>query len=318
MSAALLAVRDLAVSYVTAGGRVPAVRGARFSVGPGEAFGIVGESGSGKSTIALAALRLLRPNARVERGELLLDGVDLLRLSEAEMRRVRWRDIALVPQASLNALNPVLRVEEQIADAIVAHEGSQPRRRLRERVLELLASVRLSAAVARRYPHELSGGMRQRVCIAMAVALAPRVLIADEPTSALDVVVQRAVAEVLLEATERLGAALVLIGHDLALQAQLVDRLAVMRAGRVVEVGPARALFREPAHPYTRLLLASLPAFARRGLPLPAEALRPSGCVLGAACPGPVVGDGEMHEIGPGHLVACLAVSRDGAVLDAS
>jgi oligopeptide/dipeptide ABC transporter ATP-binding protein len=293
---------DLHVSY----GQTPALRGVSFAVREREVFGIAGESGSGKTTIAMAALGLLRPPGRVVRGRILLDGVDVLRLSEEALRRLRWRDVAFVPQASLNALNPVLRVEEQIEDAIVAHEGPQGRTALRGRIAGLLDAVALAGSVARRYPHELSGGMRQRVCIAMATALHPRLLIADEPTSALDVIVQRSVVESLVAATERLGASLVVIGHDLALLAQLVDRLMVMRRGRVVELGSARDLYREPTHPYTRALLEAVPAIGNPRLyrtPLAAP-----DCVAGGRCDGGrsfSEGSATMHDVSPGHLVAC-------------
>jgi oligopeptide/dipeptide ABC transporter ATP-binding protein len=214
----------------------------------------------------------------------------------------------------MNSLNPVMRVADQIADAITAHEDGRDGVALVQRVAALLDSVRLDRDVARRYPHELSGGMRQRVCIAMATALGPRLLIADEPTSALDVVVQRAVAETLLDATRRLGASLVLIGHDLALQAQMVDRLAVMRRGRLVEIGPVRAVFHRPVHPYTRTLLAAVPSIrdpdgTRRRTWVVQPGDDPARCFLGAACVQDRAGPAEalplMHDLGGAHLVAC-------------
>jgi len=306
----LLEVTDLAVSYSSSTGRIAAVNGVSFSVAPGERFGLVGESGSGKSTTAMAILRLLRPPGLVERGLVTLEGVDLLAADADTLREIRWRRLALVPQGSMNALNPVMRVRDQIEDGIVAHEGKAERSALRRRVTGLLESVRLSASVADRYPHELSGGMRQRVCIAMAIALAPRLLIADEPTSALDVIVQRAVAETLLDATADLNAALVLIGHDLALQAQMVDRLGVMRAGRLIEVGPVRRVFHTPAHRYTRALIAAVPSIRHRPRLLRADQEEPEGtCAFGPGCPdtGRVGSEARpiMHEIAPDHFVIC-------------
>jgi peptide/nickel transport system ATP-binding protein len=316
----VLTVEDLRVSYETRHGRLVAVDGLSFGVGAGEVVGLVGESGSGKSTAAMAILRLLRPPGRIEHGRAMLDGVDLLTVHDTALRQIRWRQVAFIPQGSMNALNPVMRVGDQITDAITAHEDRTASASLRQRVDLLLDSVRLDRTVARLYPHELSGGMRQRICIAMATALEPRLLIADEPTSALDVVVQRAIAETLLEATHRLGASLIVIGHDLALQAQMVDRLAVMRHGRLVEIGPVRAVFREPVHPYTRTLLTAVPSIrdpdGSRRLTWPVRLpVAPGHCVLGAAC----VQDGVtpaqavplMHRVGEGHFVACPIGERD-------
>lgn len=310
----VLAVEDLHVSYESRRGRVVALDGLSFDVASGEVLGLVGESGSGKSTAAMAILRLLRPPGRIERGCVVLEGVDLLGVDNTMLRRIRWRQVALIPQGSMNSLNPVMRAGDQIADAIAAHEGRRDRAALRQRVDLLLDSVRLSHDVADRYPHELSGGMRQRVCIAMATALDPRLLIADEPTSALDVVVQRAVAETLLDATHRLGASLILIGHDLALQAQMVDRLAVMRRGRLVEVGRVRAVFHQPVHRYTRTLLEAVPSIRDPDGTRRRTWSRQSGgdrtrCFLGAACVQDRATFAEalplMHDIGDGHFVAC-------------
>jgi oligopeptide/dipeptide ABC transporter ATP-binding protein len=220
----------------------------------------------------------------------------------------------------MNTLNPVMRVADQIGDAITAHEDRSNGAAVRARVDALLDSVQLERTVARRYPHELSGGMRQRVCIAMATALDPRLLIADEPTSALDVVVQRTVTETLLDATRRLGASLVLIGHDLALQAQVVDRLAVMRRGRLVEIGPVRAVFSRPVHRYTRTLLEAVPSIrdpaGTRRRTWPVEPRVEGGrCFLGRACTQDRSTSSEavppMHDIGGGHFVACPVGERD-------
>lgn len=317
MSEPILTVDDLHVSYALRDGMVPAVRGVSFAVRPGERFGIVGESGSGKSTLALALLRVLAPAATVDRGRILLEGRDLLRLGAEELRAVRWQRIALIPQGSLHALNPVLRVAEQIVDAVEAH-GGRGAALSPQRVGTLLAAVALPASVARAYPHELSGGMRQRVCVAMAIAMGPRLLVADEPTSALDVVAQRLVIETILRVGSDLGAGLVLIGHDLALQAQVVDRIAVMRRGRVVEEGPVRAIFKAAVHPYTQRLLAAVPSihdrrpFGTRAAPSPIDWSR---CALGDACPG--TNGLERHVVGPGHYVSCDGAGGPSEVLRA-
>jgi len=254
----VMQVEDLTVAYHP--GAPPAVDGVSFQLRRGEILGLVGESGSGKTTTAMAVLGLVKPPAKVLRGSVIVDGSDLLSLPRRPLRRLRWSAISLVPQGAMNSLMPVMRVEAQIADVIRAHEGRVGRHQLDERVRDLLASVELEPRVARMFPHELSGGMKQRVCIAMAIALRPKVVVADEPTSALDVVVQKAVARTLADIRRRLDMSMLLIGHDMALQAQLADRVGVMWKGRLVEIGPVRTIFREPAHPYTHLLLRSIPS----------------------------------------------------------
>ncbi len=311
----LLTVEHLRVYYHTRRGPVRAVDDVSFAVQRGERFGIVGESGCGKSTTALALLRMIKPPGRVEQGRVLLDGIDVLALGKEEMRRLRWRAISLIPQGAMNSLNPVMRVRDQIADAISTHEGSRPSRELRERIEQALNMVGLPRHVAHMFPHELSGGMKQRVCIAMAIVLRPKLIIADEPTSALDVVVQRVVAQTLLDVQEKMGASLVLIGHDMGLQAQLVDRLAVMYAGKIVEIGPVEAMFREPLHPYTQLLISAIPSPKEkktlRSIPgLPPPLLNPPpGCVFHPRCPFAMeicrVKTPIFREIRPGRMVAC-------------
>jgi len=255
----VLVVEQLSVSYGSPEGRRLAVDELTFSVGHGEIFGLVGESGSGKSSTAFAILGLIKPPGRVDGGRILLGGTNLRELHGEALRAMRWREMSLVPQGAMNALNPVMRVGAQIRDVIETHDRAG-RRGMADRIGSLLESVGLTPQVAASYPHELSGGMKQRVCVAMAIALEPRLIIADEPTSALDVVVQRAVAETIRSVQARLGASVILIGHDLGLQAQLVDRLGVMYRGRLVEVGPARELFHHPRHPYTELLVRSAPS----------------------------------------------------------
>lgn len=260
----VLDVEDLRVHYETDRGDVRAVNGVTFHVAQGETLGIVGESGSGKSTAAMAVLRLTSAPGRIVSGSIKLNGTDLLALGESALRQLRWRDVSLIPQGSMNSLNPVMRVRHQIADVIETHEGSQPRKQLEARIKDLLGMVQLPPRVYDLFPHELSGGMKQRVCIAMSIALTPSLIIADEPTSALDVVVQRTVAQTLQSVRERLNSSMILIGHDMALQAQLVDRIAVMFAGNIVEVGSVRDMFQNPQHPYTQHLISSIPSIRER------------------------------------------------------
>jgi ABC-type dipeptide/oligopeptide/nickel transport system ATPase component len=262
-SSVLLQVQDLKVSYAATRGRFMAVNGVSFNVLAGETFGLVGESGSGKTTTAMAILRMIKPPGRVEGGRAYLDGIDLMAQHGEGLRRLRWTKMSMIPQGAMNALNPVLRIREQIGDVIITHTGAQNKEQLRARIIDLLKMVGLPERVYEMYPHELSGGMKQRVCIAMAIALSPQLIIADEPTSALDVVVQRIVAETLKDVQARLNAGVLLIGHDMGLQAQLVDRLGVMYRGRLVEVGSVRDVFKDPLHPYTQVLIASIPSIKR-------------------------------------------------------
>jgi peptide/nickel transport system ATP-binding protein len=291
VSADVLRVDGLSVRYHTPTGAVRAAERLTFNVRAGERLGIAGESGSGKSTMALALLRLIKPPGRIEGGSVWLEGRDLLKLPEEEMRRQRLARIALVPQGSMNSLNPVLRIRDQIADALRDHDVEVTERHLQDRLRNLLPRVGLDVEVGDMFPHQLSGGMKQRACLAIAVSLSPKVIVADEPTSALDVVVQRQVMDTLARAQTELGAAVILVGHDMGLMAQFVDRLGVMYAGRLVEISPVREIFTEPRHPYTQLLIASLPSLERKGafrgipgLPPPLGAL-PPGCAFHPRCP---------------------------------
>ena len=251
----VLSVERLSVGYFLAAGTVRAVRDVSFAIEPGQRLGLVGESGSGKTTAALAIMGLLRPPGRVSGGRILLDGQDLASLDPAAHARLRLARVSYVPQGAMNSLNPVLRVRTSIAHALKAHGGSPDEKR----IVDLLAQVGLAPEIAGRYPHELSGGMKQRVCIAIAISLGPRLIIADEPTSALDVITQLQVMHTLHAVQDRLGSAMILIGHDMGLMAQSVDALAVMREGELVEIGGVRRIFRHPGHPYTAKLIDSVP-----------------------------------------------------------
>jgi peptide/nickel transport system ATP-binding protein len=260
----VLEVSDLAVEFATPRGPFRAVDGVSFELALGERLGLIGESGSGKSTIALALMRLIKPPGRIVSGRVMFDGIDLLSQSEAQMRQFRLAHIALVTQGAMNSLNPVVRIRPQMVDALEAHGVKLSGAEMQKRVVELLRSVNLKPDVANLFPHQLSGGMKQRVCIAIAISLRPRVIIADEPTSALDVVVQRRVMQTLRRVQDELGASVILIGHDMGLMAQFAQRVAVMRTGRIVEVGDVKDIFARPQHPYTRLLMESLPSFEAR------------------------------------------------------
>jgi peptide/nickel transport system ATP-binding protein len=290
VSEPVLRVEGLRVAFDHPLGKVQAVDDVSFALSPGERFGLAGESGSGKSTLALSILRLIKPPGRIEAGEVWLAGTRLGDLDEDGMRALRLAGIALVPQGSMNSLNPVLRIGGQIGDALAEHGLPLTRGVAERRIAALLAEVGLPESVARMYPHELSGGMKQRACIAVAICLRPKVIIADEPTSALDVVVQRQVMATLARVQQELGAAVILVGHDMGLMAQFVDRLAVMYAGRLVEVAPIAEIITRPRHPYTRALIASLPSLDTRGalagIPGLAPLLRdlPDGCAFHPRC----------------------------------
>lgn len=315
LSRPVLEVIDLEVHYDTAKGPAKAVNKVSFALRPGERLGLIGESGSGKTTMATALMRLTRAPGRIAGGKVMLDGRDILEMSAKELRAARLSEIALIPQGAMSSLNPVMRLFEQIADGIVAHEPQTTREALEARVAALLKSVGLAPEVARRYPHELSGGMKQRAAMAIATSLSPKVIVADEPTSALDVVVQRQVMQTLGRLQDGLGAAVVLIGHDMGLIAQFADTVGVMYAGELVEIGPVRQMIEAPCHPYTRLLVDSLPGIAERkaltgipGLPPPLVNL-PEGCPFNPRCP--FAFDRCRREtpllqpVAPGQLAAC-------------
>ena len=288
----LLDVRDLRVSFRAGGGAFEAVSGVTFQLKRGEVLSIVGESGSGKSVALKAVMRLLPAIADVS-GSARFDGADLFAMSESEMRRVRGGRIAMIFQDPLTAFNPVQRIGDQIAEMLYLHNDQFDRTQLRKRSIELLDLVAIPDAARRvdRYPHEFSGGMRQRAMIAMALANDPEVLVADEPTTALDVTVQAQILDVLRDLQRERDIGLVLVTHDLGVVANIADRVAVMYAGRLVETGNVDDLFADPRHPYTRGLIASVPRIDRRGDRLtpipgvpPALVERPPGCAFAPRC----------------------------------
>ncbi|MFJ7074979.1 ABC transporter ATP-binding protein [Streptomyces sp. NPDC098781] len=317
----LLDVRNLEVTYA---GGVAAVRGVDLRLAAGEKLGIAGESGCGKSTLALALLRLLPAGARV-RGEILLDGEDVLSMKWGRVRAVRWAGASIVFQGAMHSLNPVHRVGDQVAEPILLHKRATPAG-ARKKAGELLEHVGLPAARAAAYPHELSGGQRQRVMIAMALACDPRLIIADEPTTALDVMIQAQILRLIEGLVAEQDLALIMISHDLAVLADTCDRLAVMYAGRVVEEGPARGVYDDARHPYAKALSEAFPRigdpasrFAPRGLPgdPPDPAALPSGCAFHPRCPVALdscaVDDQELRTAGAGRRAACVHVGSSEA-----
>ena len=327
----VLQVQDLRIHYATPQGDVIAVSDISFNLYEGETLGLVGESGCGKSTTAYGILQLVQPPGYIVNGSIEVDGTEVLNLTEEELRKFRWTGLALIPQGAMNSLNPTMRVKDQIIDVIESHEGKReyetfgkrskafirkvrlPKRKepvrqylaewgrnlslllryepLKERIFDLFQNVGLPNRIYNMYPHELSGGMKQRVCIAMGVALHPTVVIADEATSALDVVVQRIVAQTLIKVKDEIGVSLIVIGHDMGLLAQIVDRIAVMYAGKIVEIAPVENIYAKPLHPYTQLLIDSIPSIKERKPLKITEGIThdprnpPSGCIFRLRCP---------------------------------
>ncbi|SDG47732.1 peptide/nickel transport system ATP-binding protein [Lentzea fradiae] len=316
MKERILEVRGLNVDYGAGPGSVRAVRDVDLTLHRGEVLGLAGESGSGKSTLAYGMTRLLPPPGVVASGEVLYhlqDGttVDLLRIRDAELRRLRWSEIAIVFQGAINSLNPVQRISTQLVDVIKAHSPKTSPRARQDRARELLELVGIAADRLHSYPHQLSGGMRQRVMIAMALALDPRVVVMDEPTTALDVVVQRQILRTLVDLRERLGFSVVFITHDLSLLVEFSDRIAIMYAGQVVEEAASADLYRSPLHPYSDGLLRSFPALKGEkreltGIPGSPPDLRsmPAGCAFHPRCPRALDVCGDR--------VPLLGQSRDG------
>jgi oligopeptide transport system ATP-binding protein len=290
----LLEVRDLHVEFKTREGVVKAVNGVNYSVDQGETLAVLGESGSGKSVTAQAVMGILdMPPGRIPRGEILFEGQDVLKLKEDRRRKIRGAGMAMIFQDALSSLNPVLSVGEQLGEMFVVHRGMS-RKDSRAKAVELMDRVRIPAAKERvgQYPHQFSGGMRQRIMIAMALALEPKLIIADEPTTALDVTVQAQVMDLLAELQRELDMGLILITHDLGVVADVADRIAVMYAGRIVETAPVHEIYRNPAHPYTKGLLESIPRLDQKGQELyaikglPPNLLHiPPGCAFNPRCP---------------------------------
>jgi peptide/nickel transport system ATP-binding protein len=316
----VLSLQDVRITYQTRGGGVPAVRGVDLEVAKGEVVGLAGESGCGKSTIAGAILRLLPPRTEVE-GTILLDGKNVLDLSPGKLRALRWTGASIVFQGAMHAMNPVKRVGDQIAEAILVHQQAGERE-ARVRVGALLEQVGLPERRMTDYPHELSGGQKQRVMIAMALACNPMLVIADEPTTALDVMVQAQVLQLLKDLQRELGLSMVFITHDLSVLVEVSDRLAIMYAGRIVEEGPSNQVFHDPKHPYTTALAAAFPEIgdARfRGKPSglggdpPDPAHIPSGCSFHPRCPVAFedcpLTDPGLYDAGPDRRAACLLVT---------
>jgi peptide/nickel transport system ATP-binding protein len=316
----VLSLRDLRVTYRTKGGDVPAVRGVDLDIDRGQVLGLAGESGCGKSTIGGAILRLHAPQTKIE-GGVVLDGNDVLAMRPGRLRAVRWTGASIIFQGALHALNPVRRIGDQVVEAITVHKLAGERE-ARVRTAELLEEVGLPARRIDDYPHELSGGQKQRVMIAMALACNPSLVIADEPTTALDVMVQAQVLQLLKALQRELGLAMLFITHDLSVLVEVADRIAIMYAGRIIEEGPAEAVFHEPAHPYTKALAGAFPEIgdARfRGMPSglggdPPDPQRiPSGCPFHPRC-GEAIAvcptlDVEMWRAAEDRRAACIHVS---------
>ena len=313
-------MRDLRVEYLTPSGPVCAVDGVSFDIGRGEVLGLAGESGSGKSTAAMALLRLLRPPAVITGGEVLFEGEDVLSMDNERLRQFRWSKMSFVFQSAMNALNPILTIGEQIADAIQAHVPMKPAQAL-EKAASLLKLVGIDTSRLSSYPHQLSGGMRQRVVIAIALALDPPLMIMDEPTTALDVVVQKEILQQITELKNKLGFSILFITHDLSLLVEFSTRIAILYAGRVVETAKASELFHAPRHPYTKGLLSSAPSLRGPrgklvGIPGSPPDMRqpPPGCRFNPRCPSALAEcrsqEPAVTLFGPDHLSVCHLHTR--------
>ena len=286
-----LSVNGLKVHYGTPTGDIIAVNSISFDVNKGEALGLVGESGCGKSTAAYGILRLVQPPGKILGGTVSIDGTEVNDLSDEDFRKLRGTKLALIPQGAMNSLNPTMKVFGQIKDQIQTHEGKQNSNEIKDRILNLLSKVGLPKRTYNMYPHELSGGMKQRVCIAIGIALHPNLVIADESTSALDVVVQRVVAQTLSHIQKEMGVSMIMISHDMGLMAQMVDRIAVMYAGNIVEISPTNQLFKNPSHPYSKILIESIPSIKDKKPLKLVEGIThdprrpPPGCIFQLRCP---------------------------------
>ncbi len=314
-SSPLISIDDLHVEYLSARGPVRAVDGVSLHIRPGEVVGLAGESGSGKSTIAQAILRILQPPAVITGGSVSFGGRDILAMTDAQLEDFRWREVSMVFQSAMNALNPVMTIGDQIVDAIRAHDR-MGKAEAQRRAAEMLKIVGIEERRIDSYPHELSGGMRQRAVIAIALTLNPPLMIMDEPTTALDVVVQKEIMYQIGELKQRLGFSILFITHDLSLLVEISDRIAIMYAGQIVEMAPARELFEEPLHPYTQGLMQSFPSLTGEKKRLtgiagsPPDLISPpSGCRFHPRCPkrfdmcDKVVP--KLMEVQRNHFVSC-------------
>jgi peptide/nickel transport system ATP-binding protein len=313
----LLTVEDLTTYYRVMRGYVKAVEKCSFNIEKGEALGLAGESGCGKTTIALSLLRILPPGGKIIEGKIFLDGTDILQLNEDEMRReVRWKKISLVFQGAMNAMNPVVKVKDQIIEAIQLHEPHVSKKEAEERVNKLFELVGIEPSRAENYPFEFSGGMRQRAMIAMAISCNPELLIADEPGTALDVIVQAQVLKLLEELKEKLNMSLILISHDLSLIAEICEKTAIMYAGNIVEIGDSVSIFKNPQHPYTVGLISSFPNIKSEKIKMtsipgsPPDLLDPpQGCRFHPRCKYAMEICRKTHPelmvIDKNHMVAC-------------
>jgi len=312
----VLQVEDLTMHYTTRAGEVSAVNNVTFSLKKGKSMGLVGESGCGKTSIAFSLFKLLPDNAHIKTGKVFLNGKDLVPLKEDEMRKVRWRHISMVFQAAMNALNPVYKVGDQIIESMENHGLVESNQVAREQVAKLFQLVGLDPKLMDQYPHEYSGGMRQRAVIAMALACNPDLIIADEPTTALDVIVQDSLLREMIELQKKLNMSMIYISHDIAVIAEVTDRIGVMYAGRLAEFGTATEIFKHPLHPYTFGLMSAFPSIIgpkRELITLPGEPpdliSPPDGCRFHPRCPFATEvcsqQDPEFRDMGGGHFAAC-------------
>jgi peptide/nickel transport system ATP-binding protein len=319
----LLEVRDLSVEFITPRGPAVAVDDVSFSIRKGEVFGLAGESGCGKSTVAHGIMRLIKAPGRISGGKVFFAGQDLSALSSKQLQQFRWMKASIVFQSAMNALNPVMNMGDQITDAILAHERLS-KRQAAERAAEMFKLVGIETRRLRSYPHELSGGMRQRAVIAMALALNPELVIMDEPTTALDVVVQRDILQQIQDLQARFGFSILFITHDLSLLVEFSTRIAIMYAGRIVDLAPARNLFLAPKHPYTVGLMNSFPSISGekrklQGIPgaPPDLVTPPPGCRFAPRCVHVMTRCTQtyppLREVAPDHLAACYLYDEEGS-----
>ena len=294
MSDYLLEVKNLSMHYDTLDGNVDAVKDISFSVKNGESFGLVGESGCGKTSVAMTLLQLQPDNSVITEGSIKLDGKELIGLSENELRKVRWDSISIVFQGAMNAWNPVIKIGEQIREAMREHSPENSKQENIDKINQLFSMVGLDETISDRFPHELSGGMKQRAVIALALSCDPKIIIADEPTTALDVVIQDQILNEIKKVQDLLGLSLIYISHDIAVIAEMTDKIAVMYAGSIVEIGPTKSVFESPKHAYTKALLDSTPSIQGEKKKLTSLDGEPpslineiKGCSFSPRCPSP-------------------------------